>query len=110
MWQMNHLPHRSYLLYFAHCISFRFPLVTPPLRSDADKYLKVYTRHWAGELREVLLVEEVIDCAFEREVRPTERELLLQLDIIHKVWRQLACKRHIVARHRKSLAIMAPLV
>ena len=85
-----------------------FPL--SPLWSDAHKYLEVDARHWARKYREVLLVEEVVDCTLQREVGPLEYQHLLERDVRHKVWRKLARECAIVRGHRVSLGVVAPLI
>ena len=47
-------------------------LFIAPLWRNADKELEVDAWHWAREHREVLLVEEVVDSALQREVCPAE--------------------------------------
>ena len=46
--------------------------ILSPFWDYANKDLEIDTWHWAREHRKVLLVEKVIDCAFQREVGPTE--------------------------------------
>ena len=60
-------------------------LFLAPLWSDADEELEVDTRHRSRKHREVLLVKEVVDSAFEREFCPTERQYLFERDVAHKV-------------------------
>ena len=65
-------------------------LMLAPLWRDTYKYLEVDARHWAGEHREILLVEEVVYRSFEREVCPIEYQHLFERDVAHKVFGQFA--------------------
>ena len=76
------------------CVSLVYNrlLFLAPLWRDADKNLEVDARHWSREYREILLVEEVVDCTLQGEVCPAEREEFFERDIAHKVLRQSSCK------------------
>ena len=53
-------------------------LMLAPLWRDTYKYLEVDARHWAGEHREILLVEEVVNRTFQGNVCPRERQDLFE--------------------------------
>ena len=86
------------------------PLFRPPFGLYADEEFGVHARHGPGEHREVLLVEKVVDRAFERQVRPPERETLFEREVAHQIGRKASGERDVVARHGVAFAVIAELI
>ena len=79
-------------------------------RGNADEKLEVDAGHGAGQHREVVLVEKVVDGEFQLDVHRFEKQPFLQRDVAHEILGQVSGERVVVARHGEAFRIVGPLV
>lgn len=82
-----------------------------PAGLDVEEYLEVHARHRTREHRLVLLVQQILDRKFHREVRPTEREELFQRSVAHVVGGDARdIREFVVVRGGEPFAVIAPFI